>query len=236
MTRGPVVVIGAGGAVGQDVARLLLEVGQPTVIADSAPEPLERTRSALGLEREHAVLVDAAAPSEVDAAFERLGRRFVGLSGLVNCQGIACRAPIGDVTPQRWDAVIAANLSSVFYCCRAALPLMRGVPGACIVNLASIAGLREQPGSLAYAVSKAGVVMLTRTLAAELAREGIMVHAVCPTAIDSPMGRYDVAAEDLATYAQSQPMGRMLTTREVAGVVVDLLVKPLPHTREPFVI
>jgi NAD(P)-dependent dehydrogenase (short-subunit alcohol dehydrogenase family) len=232
----PVVVVGAGGAVGHDVARLLLDAGRPTVVVDSLPEALERSRSALGLDADLALVLDATAPRDVAATFERLRRQHGGLSGLVNCQGIAGRGLVDDVTPDRWDLVMRTNLSSVFYCCQAAIPLMRGVPGAGIVNLASVAGLREQPGSLAYAVSKAGVVMLTRVLADELAGQGIMVHAVCPTAIDSPMVRRAMPDVDMAAYAESQPMGRMLTTDEVARVVVDLLMRPLPHTREAFVI
>jgi 2-keto-3-deoxy-L-fuconate dehydrogenase len=78
--------------------------------------------------------------------------------------------------------------------------------------------------------------MLTRTLAADLARSGVRVHAICPTAIDSPMVRSNVPQSMLADYAASQPTGRLLTVDEIARVAVALIFSPLPYTPEPLVV
>lgn len=228
-------VVGAGGAVGSLVCNLLLEAGRPVVAADVSEAALGVLATPTG-SRIGTQVLDACSSEQVDAWFAELRDRHGSLSGLVNAQGVAGRGLIDDVSPERWDLVLQVNLTSVFYCCRAALPLLQAGGGGVIVNLASVAGLRETPGSLAYATSKAGVVMLTRTLAADLARTGTRVHAVCPTAIDSPMVRANVPGETLVTYAEAQPMGRLLTTGEVARLTADLVLSPRPYTPEPLVV
>ena len=234
--RPPVLVIGAGGEVGRAIARLLIESGLQVVIADAAAEQLEATRNELGIDRRSALVFDASNHAEVTEKFGKLEHEHGALSALVNAQGVAGRGLIADVTPEQWERVLRINLSSVFYTCQAAVPLLRGVPKSAIVNLASVAGLREQPGSLTYATSKAGVVMFSRTLAADLARDDIRVFAVCPTAIDSAMVRASISVDDIEAYTAAQPMGRMITVDEIARVVSGLIRDPMPYTPEPLVI
>jgi NAD(P)-dependent dehydrogenase (short-subunit alcohol dehydrogenase family) len=234
--RPPVLVIGAGGDVGRAISRLLIESGLPVVIADASAESLEATRAQLGIDRRFVRAFDASQAAEVTEQFEALKKEHGALSALVNAQGVAGRGLIADVSPEQWERVLRINLSSVFYTCQAAVPLLRGVPRAAIVNIASVAGLREQAGSLAYATSKAAVVMFSRTLAAELARDDIRVHAVCPTAIDSAMVRAAMSADELASYAAAQPMGRLISVDEIGHVVLGLIERPLPYSPEPLVI
>lgn len=235
-TRPPVVVIGAGGEVGRAIARMLIEDGTQVVIADASAEQLETTRAELGIEPRSALTFDASDPTEVAKQFFQLGEEHGALSALVNAQGVAGRGLLADVTPQQWERVVRINLTSVFATCQAAVPLLRGVPKAAIVNLASVAGVREQPGSLTYATSKAGVVMFSRTLAADLARDDIRVFAVCPTAIDSAMVRASIPPDQLESYAAAQPMGRMIAVEEIGRVVLGLIRDPYPYTPEPLVI
>ncbi|RAH97817.1 short-chain dehydrogenase [Acuticoccus sediminis] len=120
----------------------------------------------------------------VTAAAGALG----GLDGLVNAVGIDLLTPFGDMTDAEWDDVMAVNLTGPMRVCRYALPHMSAAGGT-IVNVASAAGLSPLARRAAYCSSKAGLIMLGKTLAKELAPAGIRVNTVCPGAVDTPLFR-----------------------------------------------
>src|SRR5690606_610356 len=116
-------------------------------------------------------------PAQVDAAVEQVWRDWGRIDVLVNCAGIAGKAaPIEEQSLDDWDKMIAIDLSSVFYFCRAVIPVMKAQGGGRIVNIASIAGQEGNPNMVPYSAAKAGVIGLTKALAKEVARDGILVN------------------------------------------------------------
>jgi 3-oxoacyl-[acyl-carrier protein] reductase len=138
---------------------------------------------------------------------------------LVNNAGIAGRAaPIWEQTDQDWQRVIDINLSGVFYCCRAAIPLMLERGYGRIVNIASLAGKEGNPNMTAYSASKAGVIAISKSIAKEVAEYDICVNSVTPTVIRTPI--LDQLTEEQVEYMTSRiPRGRTGTVEEVAAVV-----------------
>ena len=238
-----VIVTGAGGGIGRSILDALLEVGARIVAVDL---PSSDLASVVDVHRAagHDIWAVHADPTDPDVAAalvadaeEQLG----GLDALVHAVGVAGRGRIEEVDDHLWRTVIDGNLSSTFYLCRAMVPALRRRGRGSIVVLASAAGLRGWPGSVAYSASKAGVVGLTRTLAGELGPEDIRVWSLCPTAVDTRMVSDALAASDdpvaaRAAYEAAQPMGRVIRPREIAEVVRHLLVDRPPFTPDPLVV
>src|SRR5215207_965071 len=165
------VVTGSAGGIGGAVARALGDAGADVV----------------GIDREQADLTRA---DQVEHAFEELERVDV----LVNAAGISGRrlgdGPVGECTEEAWDAVLDANLKSVFLSCRAAIPRLRTAGGGAIVNVSSVLALvggDDDFATHAYAASKAGIVGLSRAIAVHYARDGIRCNVVAPGLIATPM-------------------------------------------------
>jgi len=161
---------------------------------------------------------------------EELGR----LDALVNNAGITISTPPSDLdglSMDDWDMVFAVNVRGLFQVTRACLPLLREAPGAAIVNLSSIAGLRPGPQPFPYAASKAAVANLTRTLAGALG-PGIRVNAVAPGWIEGEWMKQALGENYerlMERRAQMTPLKRCVTEEEVAVTIVNLI------TSNPFV-
>ena len=135
-----------------------------------------------------------------------VAQRFGRLDVLVNNAGIGSFGETPDVDPEQWHRVIAVDLHSVFYGCRAAIPQLRRAGGGAIVNTASISGLGGDYGFAAYNAAKGAVVNYTRTLALDHAKDGIRTNAVCPGPIDTPLAALLVSnATIVAEYARRDP-------------------------------
>jgi meso-butanediol dehydrogenase/(S,S)-butanediol dehydrogenase/diacetyl reductase len=229
-------VVGAGGRIGRAIARVLGRDGARLALADVAPKSLDEPASVVdGVEMVERC--DVADSASVRALFSAVDRQMGRLDVLVNTAGIAGRGAIDEVDEGLWDRVIAVNLSGVFWACRCAVPLLRRAGGGTIVNIASIAGLREQSGSVVYSASKGGVVMLSRTLAADLVRERIRVYAVCPTAVETPLLGDALTGDARREVERGQPSGRLIQPEEVAEVVGALASGiGFPYAPEPFVV
>ena len=154
----------------------------------------------------------------VAAAVEAFGRLDVA----VNNAGIGGpQAPTGEYPLDGWGAVIAVNLSGVFYCMRAEIPAMLATGGGSIVNMASILGSVGFAQSVAYVSAKHGVVGMTKTAAVEYARQGIRVNAVGPGFIETPL-LAAASPEIVAGVAGLHPLGRLGRSEEVAELVAFL--------------
>ena len=162
--------------------------------------------------------------SEVSAMLEEVERQFGRLDVLVNNAGWSTRVPhpkLHDLTDDIWDKTFDVNLRGLFYCVRAATPLLRKQPGATIVNVASVAGSTGVGSSMAYAAAKAGVITLTKSLARAFAPE-IRVNAISPGLIRThfagrPDSDADFTAEEIAT-----PLKRLATVDDCADVALFL--------------
>jgi NAD(P)-dependent dehydrogenase (short-subunit alcohol dehydrogenase family) len=143
---------------------------------------------------------------------------------LANVAGIGISRTIQDLDPAQWRDIIEVNLTGTFLLSQSALPALLETKGT-IVNMGSVAGLRATPYNAAYCASKGGVIMLTKSMAIELAKAGVRVNAVCPASVDTPFLRGfelpDGADMSLLTRASS-PMGRMIDPAEVAAAVAYL--------------
>jgi NAD(P)-dependent dehydrogenase (short-subunit alcohol dehydrogenase family) len=143
---------------------------------------------------------------------------------LANVAGIGISRTIQDLDPTEWRDIIEVNLTGTFLLSQSALPALLEAKGT-IVNMGSVAGMRATPYNAAYCASKGGVIMLTKSMAIELAKAGVRVNAVCPASVDTPFLRGfelpEGADMSLLTRASS-PMGRMIDPAEVAAAVAYL--------------
>ncbi|HEX4217617.1 MAG TPA: SDR family oxidoreductase [Acidimicrobiales bacterium] len=143
---------------------------------------------------------------------------------LANVAGIGISRTIQDLDPAEWRQIIEVNLTGTFLLSQSALPALLEARGT-IVNMASVAGLRATPYNAAYCASKGGVIMLTKSMAIELAGAGVRVNAVCPASVDTPFLRGFELPEgaDMALLTRaSSPMGRIIDPDEVAAAVAYL--------------
>ena len=164
------------------------------------------------------IVVDVTDSAAVDAAAADLGPIDI----LVNCAGIVGpNKPLWEVTDAEWDAVFAVNVRGTFNLCRAFVPGMRERGWGRIVNFASMAGKDGNPNLAAYSATKAAVIAMTKSLGKELATSGVLVNAVAPAVIETPMND-DTAPEVLAHITSLIPMKRVGRAEEVAELVAWL--------------
>jgi 3-oxoacyl-[acyl-carrier protein] reductase len=212
------VVTGAARGIGASVAQRLHADGAQVVLCDLDGDAARAACGALGGQASSARLdvTDRAAVTEFVTAAEReLGRIDVW----ANVAGASApNMPLWELPTEQWDRVLQVNLTGVFHCCSAVVPGMRERGYGRIVNVASIAGLEGNPNSGAYSAAKAGVIGLTKSLGKELARDGVSVNAVAPTAIETDM--FHNLSEASKTYMLSRiPMGRPGRKEELAALI-----------------
>jgi NAD(P)-dependent dehydrogenase (short-subunit alcohol dehydrogenase family) len=181
-----ILVTGAGGAIGFACAERFAREGAAVALLDRDREPGMRAQAKLGAPHVF-VGADVTDTASVTAAVEQSVAALGGLDGLVNAAGIDLDRPLANISDAEWDRVLAVNLTGCMHVCRAAIPHLRRAGAATIVNVASGAGLFPLEGRAAYGASKAGLIMLGKVMAKELADDGIRVNAVCPGAVDTPM-------------------------------------------------
>ena len=163
-----------------------------------------------------------ALPPEVDRAVAAAHAWADRLDIVVNNAGITGRSyPIWELSDDDWQQVLAVDLTSVFYVCRAAVKLMLPRGAGRIVNIASIAGKEGNPTLVPYSSAKAGVIGLTKALAKEVATRGILVHAVAPAVIGTELLQ-QMTKETVDMLVAKIPMGRVGTPAEVATLVAFL--------------
>ena len=211
------VVTGAAQGLGEAIAQALHARGTTVVVADIDAEGAERVASSLG-ERGRAAEVDVRSRESVVALLDEAGRVDV----LVNNAARTVSRPVWDIDQAEWDDVLAVNLRGVFFGCQVAGPRMREQGWGRIVNMASLAG--QQGGAVAgahYAASKAGIVVLTKVLAADLASHGVTVNAVAPAAVRTPVFA-DMPPDRLEAARARIPVGRFGEPHEVAELVAFL--------------
>jgi meso-butanediol dehydrogenase/(S,S)-butanediol dehydrogenase/diacetyl reductase len=161
--------------------------------------------------------------NQVHALMERAADHFGGPDILFNNAAIGFSASIPQMRIEDWQRVVEIDLSSVFYGCKAAIPLMRNRGGGAIINTASSSGLAGDYGAAAYCAAKGGVINFTRAAAIDHAHEGIRVNAVCPGIIETAiLGGLNHVAEIRARWEECVPMGRFGTADEIASVVAFL--------------
>jgi 3-hydroxybutyrate dehydrogenase len=231
------IVTGSTSGIGFAIAQSLAREGCNLVLNSFTDEAADHARAA-DLASEHGVeaiyiAADMGKPADCRTLVSRTVERFGRIDVLVNNAGIQHVAPVEEFPVERWDAIIAINLSSAFHTIAAAVPAMREAGFGRIVNIASAHGLRASSNKAAYVAAKHGIVGLTKTVALELAGQGVTCNAVCPGFVLTPMVErqiVDRAAEagiDEETAARDiilakQPSRQFVTVEQVGAAVVYL--------------
>jgi len=222
-------VTGASRGIGAACADSLSRAGHRVVLVSRSAAGLREVASSLPGE----VLVvptDVTDPDAVDAAFGTVEAAWGPVEVLVVNAGAAASSPLAETSDAEWQRMLDLNLTAPFRCIRRALPAMTESGFGRIVVVASVVAKRGEARVAAYTASKHGVLGLVRSGAAELARTGVTLNAVCPGYVDTPMTDDSVARivertgrtadEARALLAGRQPIGRLVTPEEVASAVM----------------
>lgn len=218
-----IIVTGGASGIGEAVVRHIASAGAKVAVVDL--DVTAASALAAQFEGSIAIRADVSNIDDVNAMCATVQEHYGRLDGAVNNAGIGGEfGPLVDCSPENWQRVLGVNLSSVFYCMKAQIPLMLASGGGSIVNTASMAGILGEPYLPAYIASKHGVVGLSKSVAIDYGPQGIRCNALCPSFIRTPMtesGFPDPAFWERVE--QMHPIRRTVTVEEVANVAAFLL-------------
>jgi 2,3-dihydro-2,3-dihydroxybenzoate dehydrogenase len=224
-------ITGAASGIGRGTTKRLLDGGWTVLALDrdeTGLEALRRDFLSAG-ERLHTQVCDVTSAQSVATVFQAIGRRFGRLHGLVCSAGLLRIGTLEAMPVEDFDALFAVNVRGLWLSAREAMPLLKvagrdGEP-ARVVFLASISGLRHKIDSGAYAATKAAVIALTKVMAVECAADRVLVNAVAPATVDTPMVRPHLNPGGNTRYRTSgtSPLGRIAQPQDVAAVIAFLM-------------
>jgi 3-oxoacyl-[acyl-carrier protein] reductase len=218
-------VTGASSGLGVRFAEVLAEAGAAVVLVARRAERLAAVKAAIDKNggRALAVAADVTDRAAMTRAFDAAEQAFGTVTVLVNNAGVVASGRAVEFGEEAWRRVIGTNLDAVFFAAQeAARRMLAAGEGGAIVNIASILGLRVAKGVAPYAVSKAGVIQLTRAMALELAPKGIRVNAIAPGWIMTDLNRDYLATEQGAAIEREIPAGRFGAARDLDGALLLL--------------
>jgi 3-oxoacyl-[acyl-carrier protein] reductase len=226
------VITGAAGGIGQAVTDRFARENQRVVMldvnGDAGAQVVAEFRKR-GTELAF-LRVDVAKEAEVLAAFDKIKTEHERIDVLINVAGGSVhRHPLEEFPLRHWQAVIDANLTSTFLCCRAVTPVMKDQKSGAIVNISSDIAFSGDAGRSAYAAAKAGILGLTRSLALELATDGVRVNAVAPGRIATPRVRANYTDAEWEAAAKRIPLGHAGAPDDVAEAVAYLASDAAKH-------
>lgn len=221
-----VIVTGAGAGIGRAMAEAFAAEGARLLLFDNDGERLAAAEAALaaGGAEVTGLLGSVAEEAEVEALLAAADVRFGGVDVLLNNAGISMNLPSEELAAEDWRRAMDVNLTGCFLCAKAAGRRMLAQGGGVILNIASMYGLVAAPERLAYCVSKAGVVMLTRALGIEWAGRGLRVNAIAPGYVRTALveGLVERGRLDIPLLERRTPQGRLGSVEEVAEVALFL--------------
>ena len=233
LTGKTAIITGSNSGIGLGVARALAGAVSDVVL-NSFTDREEDHKLAKDLGKEFGVKAryiqaDMSKGDQARALVEKAGACDI----LVNNAGIQHVAPIDEFPQDKWDAIIAINMSSAFHTTAAALPMMRKAGWGRVINVASAHGLRASPYKSAYVTAKHGVVGMTKTVALETAKESITVNAICPGYVLTPLveaqipdtaKEYDMSEDEVVekVILAKQPSKEFATVEQIGGLAVFL--------------
>jgi 3-oxoacyl-[acyl-carrier protein] reductase len=218
------VVTGGAQGIGRAIAERLLRSGARVSLWDCDPATLGAATAELGpLGDVHAAAVDVVKADQVDAAATATVDCFGGIDILVANAGITGpNVPTWEYPPEEWGRVLDIDLTGIFLCCRAVVPVMRSQHYGRIVTIASIAGKEGNPNASAYSAAKAGVIALTKSLGKELAGDDIAVNCITPAAAKTRL--FEQMTQVHIDYMLSKiPRARFVRVEEIAALAAWLV-------------
>jgi 3-oxoacyl-[acyl-carrier protein] reductase len=217
-----VLVSGGSSGIGRAIVLAFARAGARVVAAGRSPERLAEVQAAAPDGRVETVLADVATADGsrrmAADAIERLG----GLDALVNNAGVSYTEPFLEASEERWNETLSVNLNAPFFASQIAARHMVEHGGGSIVNVASIDSFVAESPSAHYMASKAGLLLLTKSIAFELGHRGVRCNAVCPGFTRTPMTEGDLTPEFWTAYMRRVPMRRPAAPEEQASVVLFL--------------
>lgn len=214
-------ITGASSGIGKATALAFAASGIDVALVSRSQDKLEAVATAAqktGVQAK-AYVLDLAKIEQVKAGIEAISAEFAGIDILVNNAGIGYTNTLEATPLSDWQQVMNLNLTSVFQCIQGILPVMRNQQRGTIINVASIAGQQPFPGWGAYSVSKAALIALSKTLAAEERQNGIRVVSICPGSVNTPLWDTDTVQVELNRKA-------MLTPEIVAQSILHTVLMP----------
>ena len=232
-----VVITGSTSGIGLGMARAFAAEGA-NVMLNGLGESAEIEKTRASIETEFKVTAryspaDMTKPAEITDMIAQTQRELGSVDVLVNNAGIQYVAPVDEFPPEKWDQIIAINLTAAFHTTRAAVPLMKAKGWGRIINIASAHGLIASPFKSAYIAAKHGIVGLTKTVALETAEQGITCNAICPGWVKTPLVDKQIDAQAKAhnlprddvirkVILERQPTKQFVKIEEVAALAVFL--------------
>jgi 3-hydroxybutyrate dehydrogenase len=232
------IVTGSTSGIGQALAHALAAEGVDIVLNGfGEPAAIEAARAGLASSAGVRVLyhgADMTKPAEIADMVAFAQREFGRLDILVNNAGVQHVAPIEDFPIEKWDQIIAINLTSAFHATRAAIPIMKAQRRGRIVNIASAHGLVASPFKSAYVAAKHGILGFTKTAALELAEHGVTCNAICPGYVKTPLVERQIADQARArnmtpeqvmrdVILAAQPTKQFVEFDQLAGLLLYLV-------------
>jgi len=218
------VVTGGSRGIGLEITRMLLDQKARVIICGRKPEGLEAAAAELNAGANLlAVPAHAARAEDVDDLFNRALEAFGRVDGLINNVGMNIVTGLVDADPGLWNKIIDSNLNATFLCSRKAGQIMRENKKGKIVSISSLAGRRSAPFMGIYGVAKAGIEMMTRVIAQELAAFNIQVNAVAPGMVKTKFSQpFWSNSEIYEQIVKTIPLGRIAEPADVAQAVLFL--------------
>lgn len=218
-------ITGAGAGIGEAIALMFARKGADLILADVNLEAAQKTAATAAAKsgiKAKGYKCDVSDMADIQKTVDQAEADFGGIDVLVNCAGVGFIENAEDFTRERWDKVIAVNLTGAFFMAQAVGRKMIARGKGVIINIASQAGLVALDKHAAYGASKAGLISVTKALASEWGEFGIRANAISPTVILTEMGKGSWSGEVGENFKKKLPLGRFGYPEEVAAVAVFL--------------
>lgn len=222
-----VVVTGSGTGIGRSTAEALAELGATVVLVARTQSKIDEVAAAIRKNggKAEAFAADVSKEADVGRLRDFVKDKWGRAKAIINCAGNNLISPVTDLATEKWHELLAVNIDSVFYMCRAFIPLLLQSDKPSILNVASTFAHIGNPSMPVYCAAKGGVVSLTRQLAVDYGPKGLRVNSICPGPTLSPRvkGYFDAGKADPKGTLQKVMLGRFAECDEIGNVAAFLV-------------